>query len=106
MKHWFNNGEKEILADTCPEGFTSGRLHHHINHSEASKRINKIHKKNRIWFNNGIYEIQIRNGSDIPEGFIRGRLPSSVEDLYGCHLEGERLKEHMRTIGRKRWQKH
>lgn len=25
-KHWFNNGEREIYADGCPEGFVSGRL--------------------------------------------------------------------------------
>lgn len=25
-KHWFNNGERELYADGCPEGFVSGRL--------------------------------------------------------------------------------
>ena len=25
-KHWFNNGEKEILVEICPDGFIKGRL--------------------------------------------------------------------------------
>ena len=27
-KHWFNNGEKEITAFECPNGFVPGRLYH------------------------------------------------------------------------------
>lgn len=25
-KHWYNNGVTYVLAFTCPDGFTSGRL--------------------------------------------------------------------------------
>ena len=66
-KFWFNNGEKEIYAKECPEGFIKGRLH------KTKSRSNKISERNKRsrWYNNGIKQVFVET---CPEGFTPGML--------------------------------
>lgn len=74
-----------------------------------SPEQNKKYHKNTIWYNNGEIEKQIRMGDDIPEGFIKGRLPKSLEGWNGCHLSEEQKYILAHSLGRKgleiRWHK-
>lgn len=66
-KFWFNNGEKEIYAKECPEGFIKGRLCKAKSHgSKISERNKRSH-----WYNNGIKQVFVET---CPEGFIPGML--------------------------------
>ena len=73
-RHWFNNGEKELNAKECPEGFVPGRL---PKLEETCKKISKSRKgikcknKGKRWFNNGNIETLSKT---CPEGFVPGRL--------------------------------
>lgn len=48
--HWYNNGEKCIMARECPEGWVKGRLNRHWNinkklSEEARKKISEAQKR-------------------------------------------------------------
>ena len=65
-KHWFTNGEKDIMAETCPDGFYPGRA-------------NEIKK---CWYTDGEQNIF---ALECPEGFHRGRTnnkPSNKGRLW------------------------
>jgi hypothetical protein len=47
-----------------------------IEQYNADKAINGV---KRIMYNNGVAQIRIAEGSEIPSGFIRGCLPESDE---------------------------
>lgn len=93
-RKWINNGVNETQIwfkqdeeIKPPEGYVFGRLktgktawNHGIKMSEETcNKLKELHKNNR-WFNNGEKEILVRDGKDIPEGFIPGRIftPASV----------------------------
>lgn len=109
MKHWYNNGKKEILSETQPEGWKKGRLYRKINHRNATISMNKKYHKNTQWYNNGEVEIIILLGADIPEGFIKGRLKSSCEKWLQCYLTEEQKYIFAHIISKKgakaRWGK-
>ena len=92
MKHWWNNGEIETRAEVCPRGFTRGRLPRVFNAklSEYRKKKNRENRGTRKWYNNGEKEILLRYGSDIPRGFVLGRLYSSTRsfDTYNKRPHG------------------
>ncbi len=66
-KFWFNNGEKEIYAKECPEGYIKGRLHKVRSHGN---KISERNKRSR-WYNNGIKQVFVET---CPEGFVPGML--------------------------------
>lgn len=92
-RHYYNNGEVEVMTFECPEGFMSGRLPFSPQHCKrisdvAKRRIGWKHsektkekmsisaKGNKAciglhWFNNGQIEI---HALECPEGFVSGRL--------------------------------
>ena len=59
---WYTNGEKNIRAKECPEGFVEGIT---AERKETSK--------GKKWFNNGVTEIMVK---ECPEGYNPGRLAS------------------------------
>lgn len=61
--HWYNNGEKEVLAETCPEGYTSGRITE-LTHSNT---------RGYHWFNNGTDNVF---SLECPIGYVVGRIKS------------------------------
>lgn len=69
-KKWYNNGEINIAANECPEGFVLGRLTTY-KHSEESRNKMKQAAKGRRHYNNGIIEVY---STTCPEGFVPGRL--------------------------------
>lgn len=71
-KHWFNNGEITILADTCPEGFKPGRF-----------------LPRKKWYNNGKEEVFSEN---CPKDFVPGRLPTG-KHWYTNGEESAQLSE-------------
>lgn len=56
--YWFNNGEINTVAESCPEGFVRGKL-----------KKEKMH-----WYNNGKVNVMAK---ECPEGFVKGMLPKS-----------------------------
>lgn len=59
---WYNNGEIQIRACECPEGFVKGRL-------------NNLGTR---WYNNGIVELYDKV---CPEGFVPGRLKKKIKNF-------------------------
>lgn len=53
---WFNDGQKQIRARNCPDGFVPGRLNNRGTH----------------WFNNGVKEIYCKECPG--EDWVRGRI--------------------------------
>lgn len=56
--NWYNNGNVQVRAETCPDGFVRGRL----------TLMN--------WYNDGTRNIRAEK---CPEGFVKGRLLSDRE---------------------------
>lgn len=80
---WYNDGRKEYMIkdiDNVPDNLVKGRLKNPFpDPSGKEKSIdcrNKISKtrKGLKWYNNGEKEIMLKDSSNIPEGFIKGRL--------------------------------
>ena len=72
-KHWFNNGEENILAFDCPEGFIKGKLQKSLD-EETKKKANEARSKfgkGKHWFNNGKENIFCY---ECPSGFVAGKL--------------------------------
>ena len=72
-KHWFNNGEENILAFDCPEGFIKGKLQKSLD-EEIKKKANEARSKfgkGKHWFNNGKENIFCY---ECPSGFVAGKL--------------------------------
>lgn len=72
-KHWFNNGEENILAFECPEGFVKGKLQKSFD-EETKKKLNEARSKfgkGKHWFNNGKENIFCY---ECPSGFVAGKL--------------------------------
>ena len=84
---WYNNGieENRWLEDDVPEGWVKGRLngYHPTNlgykHSEETKQKAHNIMVKKIWFNNGKEEIRIEIDSDIPKGYVKGRLKRKIQ---------------------------
>jgi len=60
-KHWYNNGDSETYADTCPIGYRDGRL---------KKTTNG--KKGLMWYTDNVESRQFKENEQ-PEGWHRGR---------------------------------
>lgn len=72
-KHWFNNGEENILAFDCPEGFIKGKLQKSLD-EDTNKKANEARSKfgkGKHWFNNGKENIFCY---ECPSGFVAGKL--------------------------------
>lgn len=95
--HWYTNGTKDIMAYECPEGFKPGRTNIDISGSnnpmfgkpsptrgthmseESKKKLKEslktlysnIHRK---WITDGTIEKLLDDNSDLPYGFVYGRL--------------------------------
>lgn len=50
-------------------------------HSSETKRKLSEASKDRIWINNGIVNKLVKIDSDIPEGFVRGRLKNEKRKI-------------------------
>lgn len=69
---WWNNGDNQVLNDTCPgDDFVQGRLP--FNNNGSSIGAEKL--KGTFWVNNGIDEFMSKF---IPEGWTKGRLKKNA----------------------------
>lgn len=90
-KRWITNGVEETQlwfkdVANIPEGWYFGRLkrnqpawNHGLTMSEETRNKCSENARGRQWFNNGTKEILIREEQDIPEGYYKGRLPTSED---------------------------
>lgn len=71
-KHWFTNGNNNIIAEECPEGYKPGKIDN-ITEEVELKRKRKIseNSKGRHWYNNGKIN---KFCYECPEGFVKGFL--------------------------------
>lgn len=84
---WYNNGieENRWSKENVPEGWIKGRLNGYhpttlgYKHSEETKQRTHNIMIRKIWFNNGIEEIRLEINSDIPEGYVKGRLKRKIQ---------------------------
>lgn len=72
-KHWFNNGEENVLDFECPEGFKKGKLQKSTDEETLNKANEARSKfgKGKHWFNNGKENIFCY---ECPSGFVAGKL--------------------------------
>lgn len=80
---WYNDGQKEYMikeTDSMPDNLVKGRLKNPFPNQSGKKKsenccanISKS-RKGLKWYNNGIKEIMLKEPTEIPEGFVRGRL--------------------------------
>lgn len=86
-KSWYNNGINEVLSDIQPNGYTKGRLK--FSKEWSLQRSISLKEKHYHYYNNGINEILLQENSMVPEGFVKGRLPMTVqqkEKLSKSHI--------------------
>lgn len=60
---------KYFFEDEIPEGFSKEM-------PKTQREKLSISKRGLLWYNNGVKNIRIKEGKEVPEGFVRGRLPS------------------------------
>lgn len=102
-KRWFTDGEHNILASECPDGFHAGRTANLTD--EQRKRMGAGSKKRigRKSFNNGKIEIR---AFECPEGFVLGSLHSPnkgktfSEEARRHMSEGHKKGRHWFTNGK------
>lgn len=80
---WYHNDTEERCFkrdEEIPNGWIKGRLKNYfpdcsgISKSEETKKKISNSKKNTFWVNNGEKELMISITSEIPQGYIKGRL--------------------------------
>ena len=81
-RSWWNNGEINIMADECPDGFVKGMLRHKQHNTKpvwnkgktgySCKHPNR--RKNLHWYNNGTDNIM---SESCPDGYKPGKLKKS-----------------------------
>lgn len=64
------------IPGTQPDGYVLGRLSTSINTEKANITKQKCAYK---WYNNGEHQIQLKCTDIIPDGYVRGRLPMTIE---------------------------
>lgn len=71
-KHWFTNGNDNIIAEECPESYKPGKTDN-ITEEVELKRKRKIseNSKGRHWYNNGKIN---KFCYECPAGFVKGFL--------------------------------
>ena len=78
-RSWWNNGEINIMADTCPEGFVKCMLRHKQHNTKPVLNKGKTgytcphpnRRKNLHWYNNGTDNIM---SEQCPDGYTPGKL--------------------------------
>lgn len=76
---WYNNGLKSIRSETCPEGYSPGRLAF----MTAETKL-KCSQKGRHWYTNGLINTM---ANECPKGFWPGRTQELKERVL--HLGDE-----------------
>lgn len=83
LRRWWNNGEKQVFAETPPdEDFMPGRL----TFDNVGARIGTDMQRGKIWVNNGTHEMMVHGA--VPEGYSNGRLPSVKKGKPNLHATG------------------
>ena len=131
---WYNDGEHNIMAMSCPKGYQKGVINKRcLSKEEKQSRLEKIKRNEAIadnelmrvqekkkqlynskschWYNNGIQSIRAK---ECPEGFVPGRLGDFSQskeanqkrsDWYN-NLTDEQRKEYKQRISNSHKGKH
>ena len=94
-KKWFTNGEVSIALsenDEIPEGYYRGRSFTEDKKFKGHDKdtLEKLSKKRSggNYYNNGIENIFICNGCEVPEGYYKGMKPRERKEKYSWFTNG------------------
>ena len=94
-KKWFTNGEDSIALsenDEIPEGYYRGRSFTEDKKFKGHDKdtLEKLSKKRSggNYYNNGIENIFICNGCEVPEGYYKGMKPRERKEKYSWFTNG------------------
>jgi hypothetical protein len=83
---WFTDGKTNYYGNVCPENMYKGRT---LCISDESRENLKT-AKYRHWYNDGVTELYIKEGCDVPQGYVKGRIKRQCKSRNGVvHNKGK-----------------
>jgi group I intron endonuclease len=82
---WWNNGKVQVFTETAPNNtFNRGRLR--FNNTGA--KIGADRQRGKVWINDGVEEMMIHANTDIPKGYLLGRITSPLKGKHNTSCKG------------------